>query len=540
MREIPYCDYSLNLQLMERHGNEFMEGKVYLIGAGPGDAGLLTCRAEAVLKKAEVVLYDALISLEILAMLPKAAEKINVGKRAGNHAMTQKEINSLLLEKAQEGKRVVRLKGGDPFVFGRGGEELQLLAQQGIAFEIVPGVTSAVAVPAYAGIPVTHREYASSFHIITGHAKDSVGTDSKEEIPFKALAQLNATLVFLMGAASLRFICQGLLLAGMSPDTPAAVISRGTTAAQETLVSTLKALPEMAAEQKMHTPAIIVVGEVCTFSESFSWAEKRPLGRICVMVTRPQRQALALAERLRDQGAHVVEMPVIRTELLTDNRFLRSFLERLQNGDFCGRKLWLAFTSPSGVSLFFEQLRRWKYDLRSLFTQSFSIAAIGAGTSRELQRYGLFADLIPEEYSAAALGEALAKQLLKEQSKLVILRAKEGSPDLIQPLIQAQIDFEDLALYETVYEKQDFLAQKVQQAVQAGELPFITFTSASTVSSFVEAVDYALWDADARKGFAAVCIGEKTAQAAENAGMRILTAKEATMDSMVEAIIEAV
>ena len=250
-----------------------MQGNVILVGAGPGDPGLLTQRGREALSQAEVVVYDRLVSPAILALVPEKARKIDVGKEASHHKVPQEEINQILLREAQAGRRVVRLKGGDPFLFGRGGEELELLAEAGLPFEVVPGVTSALSVPAYAGIPVTHRDFCSSLHIITGHAK----AGAKLTIDFEALKRTGGTLVFLMGVSALPAICRGLLDAGMAPQMPAAVIERGTTPRQRKLISTLEALPQAAEEAKVESPAIIVVGKVCTLSEKFDWFDHLPL-----------------------------------------------------------------------------------------------------------------------------------------------------------------------------------------------------------------------------------------------------------------------
>lgn len=275
-----------------------MIGKVWLVGAGPSDRGLFTLKGYEVLKKAEVVVYDALVGQGILNMIPAEAEKINVGKRANCHTMPQEEISRTLVRKAQEGKRVVRLKGGDPFLFGRGGEELELLRAHKIPYEVVPGVTSAVAVPAYNGIPVTHRDYCSSVHIITGHKRKGAGYD----IDFEALVRTGGTLVFLMGVAALGEICRGLMEHGMDRDMPAAVLQKGTTAAQKRILATVSVLQEETERQGVETPAIIVVGKVCALAEEFDWYGELPLAGRKILVTRPKELISSMAERLRCQG----------------------------------------------------------------------------------------------------------------------------------------------------------------------------------------------------------------------------------------------
>ena len=290
--------------------DDIKPGKVWLVGAGPSDPGLFTLKGKRVLQKAEVVVYDALAGQAILSMIPEDAEKINVGKRASHHLMPQEEINKILVKKALEGKRVVRLKGGDPFLFGRGGEELELLKVHQIPYEVVPGVTSAIAVPAYNGIPVTHRDFCSSVHIITGHKKKGDTYD----IDFEALVRTKGTLVFLMGVTALADICDGLLKAGMRADMPAAILQQGTTAGQKRISATVSTLPEEVQKQGIQTPAIIVVGEVCALADRFAWHEALPLAGRKILVTRPKELISQMAEKLRREGAEVLELPAIKTE----------------------------------------------------------------------------------------------------------------------------------------------------------------------------------------------------------------------------------
>lgn len=287
-------------------------GKVWLVGAGPGDAGLLTVKAKEVIEQADVIVYDALVSLEILSQIPSACRLIDVGKRSGNHPVPQAGINQILLDEAEKGRRVVRLKGGDPFLFGRGGEEVEALVEKKIPYEVVPGITSAIAVPAYAGIPVTHRDLASSLHIVTGHAR----RDGTSRINYFALAEMDATLVFLMGISAMEEICSGLREAGMPGETPAAVLEKGTTSGQRQVISTLDCLCQDAASAEIGTPAIIVVGEVCLLGEAFEWAERRPLAGRQILITRPRLSASRLGGRLRELGAQVVEVPSISTVMI--------------------------------------------------------------------------------------------------------------------------------------------------------------------------------------------------------------------------------
>lgn len=303
------------------------QGKVWLVGAGPSDAGLMTLKGKAVLEQADVVVYDALVSASVLAMIPEQAQTVYVGKRSGHHSVPQPQINQILLEQAQQGKRVVRLKGGDPFLFGRGGEELELLREHNIPFEVVPGITSAIAVPAYNGIPVTHRDYCSSVHIITAHSKQ----DGELNIPFPALCQLHGTLVFLMGVTSMERICRGLLQAGMDAQTPAAILQEGTSAAQRRVVATLSTLVERAQQEKIQAPAVLVIGKVCQLADQLSWTQLRPLDKVRVILTRPKELVSRMADRLYQLGAQVIELPSISLQPYEENEPLKTALEHLES-----------------------------------------------------------------------------------------------------------------------------------------------------------------------------------------------------------------
>lgn len=491
------------------------EGKVWLVGAGPSDLGLLTLKGKAVLESAEVLVYDALVGAEILALAPPFAERINVGKRASHHIRSQEEINQILLKKAKEGKRVVRLKGGDPFLFGRGGEELELLAANQIPFEVVPGVTSAISVPAYNGIPVTHRNECSSVHIITGHKKKG----EPLSLDFEALVRLKGTLVFLMGVSALREICEGLLAAGMPGDTPAAILEKGTTSGQRRVVADLNSLPEEAGRASIGTPAIIVVGGVCRYSESFAWAEKRPLFGCRVIITRPRESASELSRRLRDEGAEVLEIPAISISPIAENPALDEAMEHLDE------YTWLAFTSPAGVRIFFDRMKDKGQDIRILAGKK--LAVIGSGTARECKARGLFPDLVPKVYDGAMLGRLLA-ETCEEHAAILIPRAAKGSPEILEELSKrSDLTVKDLPVYETHYEKPVIL--DIKEELEKDPDTLVIFTSASTVRGFAavaSGVDFA--------GVQALCIGEKTRAQAEALGMKTVTSEEASIESLVE------
>ena len=498
-----------------------MTGKVWLVGAGPGDAGLLTLRGREVLSQADVVVYDALVGQGILTMIPEGARLVFAGKRSGNHFMKQEDTNRLLLEEALKGQRVVRLKGGDPFLFGRGGEELELLSEHGVPFEVVPGVTSAFAVPAYNGIPVTHRDFCSSVHIITGHRRK----DHSYDIDFDALVRTGGTLVFLMGIAALPDICRGLLQAGMPPEIPAAVLERGTTAAQHRIVATLATLEEVCARTVVQTPAIIVVGKVCALAESFAWYEKRPLAGVKVLLTRPKTLISGMAALLRQEGAEVLELPAIDTRPVKDDTALLAAIRSLEQHGFD----WLVFTSPNGVELFFEKLFACS-DVRAL--AGVRVAAIGQGTQKALRRRGLRADFVPSVYDGETLGRELAA-VCEPGARILIPRAAIGTPALTEALRQGQgLQVTDTALYETVYTASRVIDEK--QALEAGDVDLAVFTSASTVRGFAAAVG----DMDFAR-VNAVCIGRQTEAEALSRGMRTWVAEKATLEALVRRVEEA-
>lgn len=495
-------------------------GKVWLVGAGPGDAGLFTLKGARVLAAADVVVYDSLVGDGVLAMVPEQARLIDVGKRAGNHTMSQEQINQVLLQEAKNGHKVVRLKGGDPFLFGRGGEELELLAREGIPFEVVPGVTSCIAVPAYNGIPVTHREYCSSVHVITGHKK----AGQEYTIDFRALKETGGTLVFLMGLKALPDICKGLLDAGMDPDTPAAVLQQGTTAGQRRVVAALSTLQTRTQEAGIRTPAIIVVGAVCSLSRDFAWYEKLPLSGCKVAVTRPRDLISGMASRLRIQGAEVLELPSIALEPVKNQESVNACIQKLETYH------WIVFTSPSGVKIFFDEyLKKAGKDVRTL--GHCKIAAIGEGTARELKKRGFFPDLMPQVYDGASLGRELAR-VCEPGASLLLPRAAVGNTEILSELaVREDLTVDDIATYDTVYHTQELIDEAGE--FQRGEIHCAVFTSASTVRGFVRScpgLDFSR--------VTAACIGKQTAKEASLHGMTVYTAEKATIDSVVDLVIE--
>lgn len=494
------------------------KGFVVLVGAGPGDKGLLTVRGMEYLKKAEVVLFDRLVSDDILALIPDDAKKIDVGKESGHHPVVQDEINRILFDEALTGKLVVRLKGGDPFVFGRGGEELELLEANGIPFEVVPGITSAISAPAFAGIPITHRDYCSSFHIITGHQKKG----KELSINFKALVSAGGTLVFLMGLSSLRNILDGLLNAGMDRNMPAAIIENGTRPGQRKVVGTITDLYDRALEKKIQSPAIIVVGEVCGLSDRFDWFSKRQLAGVKIIVTRPKCSGGTLSARLRDLGAEVVEYPCIELHEIEDNQRLEKALAQLK--DYA----WLVFTSKNGVEILFERLKQQKKDLRVL--AGLRIAAIGSQTAETLAEYGIIADYVPEIFDGKHLAAGLC-EISGVHEKILLLRALKGSVEITDVFKAQGRAFEDIPVYDTKFVSAG--SHCVKTLVRENPGIYVTFTSASTVEGFVRSME------GANLGqITGICIGNQTSQAAVKYGIRHFTSEEATIDSMVRKIME--
>ncbi len=508
--------------------NKEETGKVWLVGAGPSDPGLMTIKGKSVLDKADAVVFDALIGEGIRGMIPTAAQQIYVGKRSNQHAMPQEEINQLLVRLAKEGKRVVRLKGGDPFLFGRGGEEVELLVREGIPFEVVPGITSAIAVPAYQGIPVTHRDFCSSVHVITGHRRAGQSLD----IDFAALVRAGGTLVFLMGVAALAEICQGLLDAGMEADMPAALLIRGTTGHQQRLVATVSTLSAEVEKQGALTPAIIVVGRVCALADTFSWQDKLPLSGKRILLTRPAQMAEDTAEEIRTLGAEVVVMPAIRTEEVEEKALLYQEISRIEAYD------WLVLTSPIGVRVFFTQLHRQRVDLRRL--SHLRIAAMGSGTERELNRFGLYADLLPSVYDVEHLALALRSTASRGEAML-IPRSAMGNPRLIEILQRGEGNSDadgegeerfrlcEIPTYRTVTASQPRLPEVLAEGIDA-----VIFTSSSGVRGFADSAQgVALTD------ICAVCIGAQTAAEAQKYGMQTRTAEAATIEALISCLLSA-
>ncbi|MDO7906898.1 uroporphyrinogen-III C-methyltransferase [Paenibacillus sp. JX-17] len=507
-----------------------MAGKVYLVGAGPGDARLITVKGWECIQKADVVVYDRLASPRLLKLMKQGAEKIYVGKLPDRHTMKQEEINQLLVDLALQGKMVVRLKGGDPTIFGRVGEEAQLLRDHGIPYEWVPGITSAISVPAYAGIPVTHRDYASSLSIITGHESPD---KLDRSIHWDKVTNATGTLVFLMGVAKIGYISEQLIKHGRPASTPVALIRWGTRAEQETLTGTLEDIEDKVKQAGFEAPAIIIVGEVVRLREKLQWAEALPLFGKRILVTRSRSQASSLVHQIEELGGEPYEYPVIETVMPRnpDTRAqLDTTFEQLDRYD------WVFFTSVNGVDYFFRHLEDRGKDIRSLYKAR--IAAVGPSTCAALRSRGIAAEQVHGPFQAESLLADFGSRLLPGQ-QVLLPRGDLARAWLPQQLREMGLEVTEADVYETILAGEDddeLLKLLEERAVHA-----ITFTSSSTVSNFMEIVRRmgVQEPVELLEGVTIACIGPLTARTAEEAGLKVeILAKEATMDSLVEGLCE--
>ncbi len=542
-----------------------MSGKVYLIGAGPGDPGLLTLRGKEILEKADVVVYDRLVSLAILGMCNPKAKMVDVGKMPQHHKVKQSEINKLLVQFACEmpSATIARLKGGDPFVFGRGGEEALELVNAGVEFEIVPGITSAISVPAYAGIPVSHRGIATSFHIITGHERDVIAAPVSGVIPaqagisldFKALAHCSGTLIFLMGIANMDFIAQRLMECGKDPKTPVAFIEKGTTPYQRTVMATLATAGKTIVREKVTAPAITIMGGVVELGKSLAWKKNLPLSGKRLVVTRAAKQASGITARLTALGAEVIETPMIETRtlecpcvipavILEGRRPDRitgissSVFDSLADFDV------LAFTSVNGVESFFKQLFAAGYDVRILAGKK--IASVGKITEKKLLEYGIRCDYVPEDHTGEGLGKLLATLVPQSTEgatsnpipQILLLQGNLADDTMTKLLPQAT----RWVVYETLPVSE--LPEWKREAVESADA--VVFASSSAVENFVKVMPQSVEGSDSypeprasnlnpRTSF---CIGRLTEATARKHGFETVTSDETTMDSLVKKIVE--
>lgn len=490
--------------------------RVYLVGAGPGDPGLLTIKGARAICGAEMLLYDHLVPAAIVALAPVDCERVYVGKEAGSQTLSQAQINELMVCKAKEGKRVVRLKGGDPFVFGRGGEEAQALHAAGIAFEIIPGITSAIAAAAYAGIPLTHREYSTAFSVVTGHEDPKKGDST---VDWSRFGDASATLVVMMALANLDAIVVRLREAGLSADTAVAVIADGTLPTQQTVTGTLGTIAADVRRAGITPPAVVVVGNVVRARERMRWFDRGGLFGKRILITRPDHQAGEFARALLERGAEPILAPTITIGPPDDApRAEEAAVSVCDYG-------WVVFTSSNGVEAFFERLHALGKDARAL--GGVKVAAIGPQTAGALAVHGIRADLMPERFISEEIASALL-DATQPNDRILLYRAQETRDVLASSLARAGRTIDDVAAYKTSVRIDPDLARKVERA------DILTFTSASTVSGYVQNLDDpALLSAGKLVG----CIGPITAQAARDAGLHVdIVAQEHTVDGLLAAL----
>jgi uroporphyrinogen III methyltransferase / synthase len=501
-----------------------IKGMVYLVGAGPGDPGLLTLKAKGCIENADVIIYDNLANRIFLDYAKENAERIYVGKEGGKHTLSQDKINDLIVHKAEQGLTVVRLKGGDPFIFGRGGEEAQVLVQAGVPFEVIPGVTSAIAVPAYAGIPLTHREHTSTVAFITGHEDP---TKETSDIAWDKLATGAGTLVFLMGVGNLEKIALRLMEHGRAPETPVAVIRKGTVPEQRTVTGSLRDIAQIAEREKIRAPAVIVVGDVVHLRKELNWFEEKPLFGKRIIVTRAREQASGFLSALAEMGAECLEFPTIKVVPPESWEGLDRSIREVEAYH------WLIFTSVNGVKYFFDRLETLSRDVRDL--KGVKIAAIGPATAEAVKSKGLRIDLIPEEYRAESVVEAFRKEGI--QGKRVLLpRAREAREVLPEELEKLGAVVDVVEAYRTDKPEKD--KEGIQEMLQRGQIHMVTFTSSSTVSNFMDMFPgepVLEW----MDKVAVACIGPVTAKRAQDQGLKVsLVAPEYTIPSFTRAIVD--
>jgi uroporphyrinogen III methyltransferase/synthase len=502
-----------------------LKGFVYLVGAGPGDPELLTLKGKRCIEQSDVLVYDYLASKTLLRHAKEETEKIYVGKKGGDHTLSQDGINDLLVKLASQGKTVCRLKGGDPFIFGRGGEEAEVLKENNIEFEIVPGVTSAISAPAYAGIPLTHRSANSTLAIVTGHEDPLKETSS---INWESLAKGIGTIVFLMGVKNISHISKKLIENGKDPKTPVGLVRWGTTPSQKTLTGNLENISLKVKENNFKAPAIIVVGDVVNYREKLKWFEqKRPLLGKKIMITRARAQASSLVESLLSLGAECIEYPTIKIVEPDDNSDLLNSIDKLKDYS------WLIFTSVNGVKYFFNALFGKGLDVRSL--GNVKTAVIGPATRDELKKYGLNTDVFPKTYRAESVVEAFENLQIKNK-KILIPRAMEARSVLPEELKKMGAIVDEVTAYKTI--PQSDKKEEILSDFLKGKIDMVTFTSSSTVKNFKAIFSEDEFQAVKEK-FKAVSIGPITTDTAIELGIKPeITADEYTIDGLIDSILK--
>lgn len=500
-----------------------MKGKVYLVGAGPGDYKLITLKGLECIRKADVIVYDRLANINYLKEAKKGCEFINVGKQSSHHLLPQDQINRLIADKALEGKIVTRLKGGDPYVFGRGGEEGELLQAENIDFEVVPGVTSAIGGLCYAGIPITHRDHASSFHVITGHLRK----DGKEnpDINWNALANMKGTLVFLMGVSNLKNISENLIKEGMAKDTPVAFVSWATRYNQRVVTATLENAYEVAVREEVKPPTLIAVGTVVNLREKLNFFEKKPLFGKNIMVTRSRSQNSKLVERIMDLGGNPIEIPTIKIEKVENNTELENEIKNIKDYTY------LVLTSKNGVDIFFDKLDEMGLDCRALANTK--VCVIGSATSKAIAKRGIKADIVPSK----AIGESLydeLKDIVTKEDKILIPRAKNARDFLVDKLNEIS-NVTEVITYESVMD--DSKKDEAIKALEEGNLDYITFASSSTVKNFINLIGEE--NKSKLSNTKIISIGKITTKTILDNGLEVYKESEkASIESMIEAMCD--
>ena len=498
-----------------------MKGKVYLVGAGPGDYKLITMKGLECIRKADVIVYDRLANVKYLEEAKKDCIFINVGKASSNHILPQDDINTLIADKALEGKIVVRLKGGDPYVFGRGGEEAELLRDENIDFEVVPGITSPIGGLCYAGIPITHRDHASSFHVITGHPRKD-GKETKE-INWNALANVKGTLVFLMGIANLKNIGENLIKEGKDKNTPVAFISWATRFNQRVVTATLENAHEVAIKENVKPPTLIVVGSVVNLREKLDFFEERPLFGKNIVVTRCRTQSSALAEKISDMGGNPIEIPTIKIQKVEYNKELEVEIDKIKDYTY------ILFSSKNAVDIFFDKLNEMGYDSRVLCNSK--ICTVGVETAKAIKLRGIIADIVPKKYVAEGLYEEL-KDIINENDKILIPRAKNARDFLINKLSE-KCYIKEVITYESVIDKDK--KDLALEVIEDEEVDYITFASSSTVKNFITLIGEE--NIKKLKNKNIISIGPITSKTIEDFGLEVYREAEvATIDSMIDTI----
>jgi uroporphyrinogen III methyltransferase/synthase len=497
-----------------------MKGKVYLVGAGPGDYKLMTLKGLECIQKADVIVYDRLANENYLKEAQPGCELIYVGKVSSNHTLSQDEINQVMMTRAKEGCVVTRLKGGDPYVFGRGGEEGEYLLEHGIPFEVIPGITSAIAGPCYAGIPVTHREAASSFHVMTGHLKDE-----DDDLNWSALAGLKGTLIFLMGAANLKKITTNLIKEGKNKETPVALISWATRPNQKVVTGTLETIYEQALEKHVKPPTLIVIGEVVNLRDKLNFFEQKLLFGKNIIVTRAMEQSSSLVDKINDLGGNAIEVPTIKIKEIENNMALEETLDRLKDYGY------ILFTSPNTVKIFFKNLSQKGLDSRSL--SHMKICAAGISTIQALNDKGINPDIVPQRAVAEAIYECLSN-VLTELDHVLMPKSAIAREYLTEHLSQI-CRVKPIDLYDTVIETLD--KERVLKMLDEKEIDYITFTSSSTVNYFINGIG--LENCEKLKGTKIISIGPITSKKIAEYGLEVYREPEDyTLEEMINCIIK--